>query len=88
MADTITTDTAWDIIDGKPVAVQDVSQHRWYTKQLVVYTTLDGRLMGFYYLRPATEEQEGMDNFEAEPVPIFPVVARQVTTTTYAPESA
>ena len=39
------------------VARQDVEEHRWYTKQLVVFE-LDGRLMGFYYLDPATEMQE------------------------------
>ena len=66
------------------VARQDVEEHRWYTKQLVVFE-LDGRLMGFYYLDPATEMQEDQDRFEAEPVPIFPVAGREVTTTVYGP---
>lgn len=78
----LTADEADDIVYGDHVAVQDVSRHRWYTKQLVVFER-DGRLWGFHYLDPATELQEGQDKFESDPVPLFPVVAKQVVTTRY-----
>lgn len=64
------------------VASQEVARHRWYTRRLIVFRR-DEALFGFYYLEPATEEQEGGDAFEADPVPVFPVVAREVTTTVY-----
>lgn len=81
-------DTAEAMACGMPegdyafVASQEVSKHRWYTKRLVVFRHADA-LLGFLYLDPATEEQEGQDRFEADPVPTFPVVGREVTTTTY-----
>jgi hypothetical protein len=64
------------------VAVQDVSEHRWYVKQLVVFE-LEGVLMGLHYLKPKSELQEGQDTFEATPVPVFPVAGREVKTTVY-----
>ena len=78
----IPTDEAEDIYYGQHVAVQEVSQHRWYTKRLVVFDHGDG-LKGFYYLEPATELQEDQERFDADPVPVFPVVAKEVTTTVY-----
>lgn len=79
----LTLDEAEDILwDENLVAKQDVSDHRWYTKQLVVFTHPKG-LMGFYYLEPASEIQEDQDRFEDDPVPIFPVVGRAITTTVY-----
>lgn len=83
--DSISTDEAEDIIWGEHVADQFVSEHRWYNKRLFVFER-EGDLYGFYYLDPATEEQEGQDRFEADPVPVFPVVAREVTTVVYGRE--
>lgn len=77
----ISADEAEDIVYGAHVAVQDVSEHRWYTKQLVVFER-DG-LKGFYYLKPASELQEDQERFEDEPVPIFAVEGREVTTAIY-----
>lgn len=78
---TISVDDAEEAVYGA-VAIQDVSQHRWYTRQLVVFVH-DGSLMGLHYLRPASELQEDQDRFDADPVPIFPVVAKEVVTTVY-----
>ena len=82
---TISTDDAQDIVESTPIAVQEVSQHRWYTKQLIVYASTEG-LRGFYYLKPATEIQEDQDRFISDPVEVFPVVAREVVTTVYEVE--
>lgn len=76
----ISVEEADDIIDGRPVAIQHVSKHRWYTRQLVVFER-DGEMLGFHYLEPATEEQEGQDVYEGDPVPVFPVISKQITTT-------
>lgn len=86
MSDTITHDQAEEIVAGYDgwIATQDVSKHRWYTKQLVVFSD-DEHLSGFYYLDPASEEQEDQDRFEASPVPIFPVESYDVVTTVYRP---
>ena len=79
---TIDVDTAEDYVYDGHVAIQEVSRHRWYTRRLVVFE--DGAtLKGFYYLDPASEEQEGQDRFEADPVPVFPVDAKTVTTIVY-----
>jgi hypothetical protein len=83
----IKTEDAEDYVYGGHVAIQEVSQHRWYTKRLVVIDTVAG-LAGFYYFEPATEDQEGQDLFEADPVPVFPVVAREITTTIYESEDS
>lgn len=81
----MTPDEADDIRYGNLVAVQEVSQHRWYTRMLVVYR--DGEaLRGFYHLDPATEMQEGQDEYEDDPVPTFPVTAREQVVTVYAKE--
>lgn len=61
-----------------------MSKHRWYTKQLIVFKR-DGALLGFYYLEPASELQEDQNRFEADPVPVFSVTRREVTTTVYEP---
>lgn len=81
---TISEDEAHEILCDSSVARQTISEHRWYTKQLIVYRR-DEELMGFYYLDPATEEQEGQDVFESDPIEVFPVIARQVVTTVYKP---
>ena len=80
---TISADDAMEIVYGDHLSIQDVDEHRWYTKQLVVYADGDMGVRGFYYLKPASEIQEDQDRFEADPVPIFPVVGRTVTTTVY-----
>lgn len=79
---TITQDEAEGIVYGEHVAIQEVSKHRWYTKQLVVFEQ-DGEPLGFYYLEPASELQEDQDRFEADPVPVFPVAPKTVSTTVY-----
>jgi len=76
-------DDAKGLVYGGHVAIQEVSRHRWYTKRLVVFKR-DGRLVGFHYLDPASEEQDGQDVFENDPVPVFPVTAREITTTVYS----
>jgi predicted RNA-binding protein with PUA-like domain len=78
----ISIDEAEDIIYADPVAIQDISEHRWYTKQLVVFKK-HGALYGFNYLKPASELQEDQDRFESDRVKIFPVSSRKVTTTVY-----
>lgn len=79
---TISTDDAQEHA-WNAVATQTVSEHRWYTKQLIVARDDAGDLFGFYYLNPASELQEDQDRFESDPVPVFAVVAREVTTTVY-----
>lgn len=79
---TISADMAEDIVYGEHVAIQDVEEHRWYTTQLVVFEHEDD-LWGFYYLDPASELQEDQDRFESDPVKIFPVDGREVTTVIY-----
>lgn len=66
------------------IASQLVSKHRWYTKQLIVFDHEYGEA-GFYYLEPATEEQEGQDRFEADPVPVFAVTSKIVREIVYSP---
>jgi hypothetical protein len=83
----IDVDTAYEIIFDDPIAYQEVSQHRWYTKYLVVFENADGHLMGFYHLKPATEMQEGQDEFEDDPVPVFHVFGRDILTTVYEREA-
>lgn len=84
---TISVEDAEDVLDSKDgvVACQNVSDHRWYTRQPIVFRAPTGNreLFGFYYLKPATEEQEDQDRFEADPVPVFRVVGRDVVTTVY-----
>jgi hypothetical protein len=65
------------------VGVQEVSEHRWYTKQLIAFQRNEGELLGFYYLKPASEIQEDQDRFEADPVPTFAVASREIKTTVY-----
>lgn len=78
----LSADDALDIALFAHVAVQEVSQHRWYQKQLIVFER-DGQLFGFHYDEPASEMQEDQDRFESDPVPVFPVVGREVVTTVY-----
>lgn len=77
---TITKADAEQILYGSNLASQEVEQHRWYVKRLIVFE-LDSALMGFYYLDPATEEQEDQDRFEGDQqnVAIFPVTAVETT---------
>jgi hypothetical protein len=77
----ISSDEAMEYVYDN-VAIQDVSKHRWYTKQLVVFED-DGALFGFYYFDPATEMQEDAERFEDDPVPIFRVAPKEVTITRY-----
>lgn len=87
MPEHISTDDAEDIIYGKHRVMQAVSSHRWYDRLLVVFER-DGHQMGFYYLKPKTELQEGQDIFEGDPVPVFSVSSREVITTVYEAEDA
>jgi len=84
--DHLDVDEAEEIVFGYEgyVSTQDVSEHRWYTKQLVVFER-DGALLGFYYLNPASELQEDQDRFESVPVKVFPVRAREVVMKVYEP---
>lgn len=82
----ISQDEAEDIVYGDNIAVQDISNHRWYIKQLVVFRK-DDELLGFYYLRPKTEIQEGQDRFENDPVEVYPISSREVTMTIYEVKS-
>jgi hypothetical protein len=79
---TITVDEAEDIVYDA-VAVQKISEHRWYERQLVVFKDDDGALQGFYYLKPASELQEDQDRFESDPVQVFQVSSREVVTIVY-----
>ena len=82
----LTEDEATDIVyeyGRTNVAVQNVSEHRWYTKQLVVFEDDYGHTLGFYYLDPASELQEDQDRFESVPVKVFPVSGREVTVTVF-----
>ena len=78
---TLSIDEAEDILYDH-LACQEVSQHRWYTKELIVFRRGD-QTMGFYHLRPASELQEDQDRFEADPVPVFEVVGREITHVVY-----
>lgn len=69
------------------VATQAGRKHRWYTDVLVVFKEGDD-LYGFHYYEPASEIQEDQERFEDEPVPVYPVVAREVTTTEYLVDDA
>lgn len=81
---TLSEDEALDIVFDGGIAVQDVSEHRWYTRQLVVFER-EGETLGFYYLEPASELQEDGDRFESDPVETFPVEAHERTVTEYLP---
>jgi hypothetical protein len=81
---TLTTEEAMEFVYDGAVASQLVSKHRWYTRYLIVFS-YQQELRGFYYDEPATEEQEGQERFDTDPVETFPVVAKQVTTTVYEP---
>lgn len=84
---TITEDEAEDILyGGDVIATETISEHRWYDRQLIVFRDGDGPLRGFYYMKPATEEQEGQDRFESDPVKVYPVVAEVVSQTVYGVE--
>jgi hypothetical protein len=80
----ISIEEAEDIIWDENVILQEISKHRWYTKHLVVFEK-DGQKLGFYYLSPATEMQEGQGHFESDPVEIFPVIGEEHTYTKYRP---
>lgn len=63
-------------------AKQHVKDHRWYTSYLIVFEH-DGQTYGFFYNDPASELQEDQERFDADPVPVFKVVGREVVTTAY-----
>jgi hypothetical protein len=68
------------------IATQEVSQHRWYTKQLVVFLSPERETLGFYYMDPATEMQEGQDEYDLDAdgnVPTFPVEGHKETITVW-----
>lgn len=79
----ISVDRAEEVVEGNYIAIQDVSQHRWYTKQLVVFFTTMLGLTGFHYLKPVSEIQEDQDRFEGDPVPVFKVKSKQVSSTVF-----
>lgn len=81
---TISVENAYEYL-YEPVAKQFVSDHRWSTTYLIVYKDDTDALWGFYYDEPATEMQEGQDVFINDPVPTFPVEAREITVTKYEP---
>jgi hypothetical protein len=65
------------------VASQEVSEHRWYIKRLIV-CKIDGALWGFHYNDPKTEDSLDYDDrFDSNPVKVFEVEAREVTATVY-----
>jgi hypothetical protein len=90
---TLTHDEAMEIVHGYDgfVAKQLESEHRWYNRYLIVFKdpradNLDpgpGSLCGFYYDEPKTEEQEGMDTFDDEPVTVFRISSHAVVATVY-----
>lgn len=86
MSYTISIDEADDIVWGENLTRQWVSDHRWYTTELVVFSR-HGALWGFYYLDPASEMQEDQDRYETDPVSIFPVTAREIVQTVYEPSA-
>lgn len=84
MTTTLTKDQAESIrYEGHALAQQLVSEHRWYDRFMIVYAEPSGELRGYYWDRPSTEDQEGQDEYEAIPIPTFPVDSREVTTTVY-----
>lgn len=81
---TITTEAADEIRFGRSTR-QEVSGHRWYTKYLIVFGDIGGHY-GFYYLDPATEDQEGQDEYETDAdgmVPVFNVEGHDETVTVW-----
>lgn len=79
----LTPEQAENVLDGARHLKRAVSQHRWYTKYLIVFGDIGGHY-GFYYMEPATEMQEGQDEFELDKdgnVPLFRVhgVDRTIT---------
>lgn len=64
------------------VARQLESKHRWYERYLIVFD-LEGTLWGFLYDEPATEEQEGMERFDSDPVKCFRVTGTPVSKMVY-----
>jgi hypothetical protein len=77
-----------DIVDSRDyIAMVELSHHRYYRRHLVVFQQVGG-LRGFIYRdfrrlgrsEPRPRQQE---RFEADPVPIFAVRTREVTTTIY-----
>jgi hypothetical protein len=80
---TLTTDQARDVIDGAGlVGKTEIAEHRWYTRWLIVFKRTE-EMLGFYHLKPLSELQDGQDEFESDPVEIFPVVAETRTVTVY-----
>jgi hypothetical protein len=71
---TMDREEAEDIFYDKEIllAVQNLRKHRWYTRQLVVFRH-GSDLNAFYYLDPASENQEDQERFESNPVEIFAV---------------
>lgn len=65
------------------ITIEDIEKRRWYMAQFVVYKDEEGKLWGFNYDEPLTEYQEGGDTYEAIPVPVYPVVAKEVKQTIY-----
>lgn len=83
----ISEDEAEDIMYGK--AGKEVgcdhysgSKHRWWTEEYYVFPR-DGKLYEFLYMEPSTEEQDGQDVWEEEPIPCYEVIAAPTTTIVY-----
>lgn len=75
--------------EGNPVDLifledQIIDTGRWSIYHFIVFR-YGAEFYGFSYDEPATEYQETTleDRFEANPVPIFPLVAEEVMTTAY-----
>jgi hypothetical protein len=64
------------------VAVQVLSEHRWYNRRLLAFRR-DDRLLGIVHRQPKTEVQEGMDEWESDPVRVYHVDAEPVTKIIY-----
>ncbi len=72
---TLDVEAAEEIALFDHIATQDVSKHRWLHKAPDRVRARTAELLGFYYLAPASED----------PVPVFPVAAREVTSLVYEP---
>lgn len=66
------------------VSDEIVDRGRWEIYHLIVFRHGDD-LYGFDYNEPATEYQEGSmdERFGGDPVPVFPMKGRVITTTVY-----
>lgn len=68
------------------VASRELVEHRWYTVCLVVFKRLgSGSLFGLYHNKPNAEDtMDEADEFNGDPVPVFPVTQQTISTVVYA----